>query len=316
MNVPNAPRHLRMNLTQYLNPRHVSSAAAIGDRFSSNAPFPHVVLDDFLAPDYADELLFGFPSFDRGYAVGDDGKTGDKSTVSRIRALGDAYARLDDLVQSPDFLQWLSEATQIPELLYDPFYLGGGTHNNREGMSLNAHIDFNYHASERWHRRLNLLVYLNHDWQHEWGGALELYKDPHQAHGADVSITPLFNRCVIFATTEHSWHGFDRISLPEKSKSETRKSIALYFYTKERPQQEIADRHTTIYVQRQLPPHFQPGHVLSDADVETLRQLIAARDAHIQMQYDDNTALLKAQDRGFGGQIIYLAKRLIVRLRR
>jgi Rps23 Pro-64 3,4-dihydroxylase Tpa1-like proline 4-hydroxylase len=99
-------------------------------------------------------------------------------------------------------------------------------------------------------------VYLNHEWDDAWGGSLELHSDPHADDDTITRVTPLFNRAVIFETTEWSWHGFSRISLPEAKRELSRKSIALYFYTQERPQEELADTHSTIYVDRPLPERF------------------------------------------------------------
>ena len=83
---------------------------------------------------------------------------------SRSRGSAVPYAELDALIQSGDWLALLTRITGIPGLLYDPYYLGGGTHENRSGQGLDPHVDFNYHPSERWHRRLNLIVYLNRAW--------------------------------------------------------------------------------------------------------------------------------------------------------
>ncbi|TLY53545.1 MAG: 2OG-Fe(II) oxygenase, partial [Gammaproteobacteria bacterium] len=157
--------------------------------------------------------------------------------------------------------------------------------------------DFNYHPSERWHRRLNLIVYLNPRWEESWGGNLELYRDPYQDKQPVRRIVPAMNRCVIFETTERSWHGFDRIALPPDHAALSRKSVALYFYSKQRPQAEIAGKHTTHYVNRQLPERFAPGYTLRDDDATTLRELIAHRDHQLQRLYAENAELLQARDR-------------------
>lgn len=299
-----------------IHPRVLEAADRLGAEFASAEPFPHLVIDDFLAPGVAERLLAAFPGFEQGNFVGDDGQPGGKSTSDKVRQLGEAYRALDDAIQSPAFLQALSRLTGIDGLIYDPWYLGGGTHENRNGMSLDPHVDFNFHPSERWHRRLNLIVYLNPVWEAQWGGCFELFRDPHTSPRPDVSIAPVFNRCAIFETSERSWHGFDQIQLPPEQAGISRRSIALYFYTKERPADEIAERHTTYYVNRQLPDRFAEGRVLDTHDVAEMQGLIAQRDAHIRMLYAENTALRKAQDAGIGGHILYLAKRAYVRFRR
>ena len=299
-----------------LNPAIVARADAIGRAFTTATPFPHVVLDDFLDPSVAAALLAEFPPFERGNSTGDDGRQGQKSTVERIRALGSSYARLDDAIKSTAFLTTLGRMTGMSGLLYDPFYLGGGTHENRAGAVLDPHVDFNYHPSERWHRRLNLLVYLNPEWEAAWGGSLQLYADPRKDAAPAVSIVPAFNRCVIFETSERSWHAFDRIVQPPDKGHVTRKSIALYFYSREGPADQIAERHSTVYVPRALPARLIEGHTLTRDDVAELHMLIATRDAQIDRQQAENTRLLRAQERGFAGQVLYLMKRAYVRFRR
>jgi 2OG-Fe(II) oxygenase superfamily len=299
-----------------INSDLASSPQSLCQSFIAAMPFPHAIINDFFADDFARALTESFPAFEAGNAMGDDGKLGGKSTFDRIHKIGPPFLALHELIQSSAFLDVIQKMTGINDLLFDPFYLGGGTHENRDGMGLDAHVDFNYHGSERWHRRLNLIVYLNTEWDAAWGGALELRRDPHARTVTDVSVVPLFNRAVIFETSERSWHGFSRINLPESKKYLTRKSIALYFYTQDRPQHEIVGRHSTVYVKRALPERFTSGHTLSADDMTELQHLIEDRDRHIAMQYDENTRLLQAQDRGFSGQLLYLMKRAYVRLRR
>jgi len=265
--------------------------AALAARFARREPFRHLVIEDFLERAFAERLLSEFPPFERGNARNEAGELGGKATVERIRGLGPAYAALDDFIKSRPFLDWLGRATGIPGLRYDPWYFGGGTHENREGQDLDPHVDFNRHPVTGWHRRLNLIVYLNHEWQDDWGGSLELHSDPRAADDRVSLVTPLFNRCVVFETTEWSWHGFGRIALPAGRRELTRKSIALYFYTEQRPDEELADPHSTIYVDRPLPERFRPGHALDAADVEELRVLLARRDMHLQRLYGDITRI-------------------------
>ena len=305
-----------------IDPRVVATANALAAQFQRRDPFRHVVIDNFLTPEYCAQLLAEFPPFERGNARNEAGELGAKSTVEKIRELGPAYSALDDLIQTRDFLDLIGRITGIADLRYDSWYFGGGTHENRAGQDLDPHVDFNRHPIERWHRRLNLIVYLNHEWHDTWGGSLELHSDPRAAGDRVTTITPLYNRAVIFETTEWSWHGFSRIALPEDKKSLSRKSIALYFYTTDRTPDELADTHSTIYVDRPLPERFQPGMTLSTADIDELRTLLARRDQHNRRLYRENTALTKhleqAQAALHGdrmGRLRYFVRRVLARLR-
>ena len=43
------------------------------------------------------------------------------------------------------------------------------------------HLDYSIHPINSMERRVNLIVYLNSDWQEEWGGDLQLWEgDEHR----------------------------------------------------------------------------------------------------------------------------------------
>lgn len=309
-------------MTETTDPARVSAhvlaqADDYAERFARREPFRHVVIDDFLDARFAERLLAEFPPFERGDARNEAGELGNKSTVEKVRGLGPAYVALDTFVRSRELLDLVGRITAIPDLLYDPWYFGGGTHENRPGQDLDPHVDFNLHPIENWHRRLNLIVYLNREWDDAWGGSLELHSDPRAPDDRITLITPLFNRCVIFETTETSWHGFSRIVQPAGRDALSRKSIALYFYTEQRPAEELADAHSTIYVDRPLPARFHAGMTLDAHDVDELRHLLGRRDQHNQRLYREITRLttdLKdaqaALYAGKLGRLRYLAQRL------
>ncbi|MGH9722198.1 MAG: 2OG-Fe(II) oxygenase [Bryobacteraceae bacterium] len=208
---------------------------------------------------------------------------GRKAVFQNVRELGAAFERFDRLMQSPEFLDLASALTGIPKLLYDPEYAGGGAHENLSGQDLDPHVDFNFHPRTQLHRRLNLIVFLNPEWDQDWGGALELHTGPTLPAEENLirKVVPLENRCIIFETSERSWHGFPRIESPGPS----RRSIAVYFYTKTRPAGQTAPSHGTFYQPRLLPEHFAPGRVLTDEDVHLLKVLLERRDTQIRFQH-------------------------------
>jgi 2OG-Fe(II) oxygenase superfamily len=203
--------------------------------------------------------------------------------MKRIETLSPSYAAVADYLRSEAFLKLMSDLTGIPNLLPDVNMYGGGTHENRHGQELDAHIDFNYDPQTKLHRRLNLLVYLNREWDESWGGSIELHSNPRKPDQNEIaSFAPLLNRAVIFETNEYSWHGFRRINLPADKRRLSRKSLSVYLYTKTRPQHEIVPDHGTFYVQRPLPSYIQPGHVLTKADVDEIKSLLVQRDGWIE----------------------------------
>ena len=124
-----------------------SVADSLGQSFRSAEPFPHVVINQFFADDFVKRLIRDFPPFEKGCAVNESGELGKKATFEDVRELGETFHEADDLVRSREFLSLMSEISGIPDLLYDSAYIGGGTHENRAGQDLDAHVDFNYHPA-------------------------------------------------------------------------------------------------------------------------------------------------------------------------
>ena len=112
------------------------------------------------------------------------------------------------------------------------------------------HADFNLYPRLNVWRRLNLLLYLNENWDPAWGGELELWD--RTGTQRVTAVSPIFNRVVIFDTSNYSYHGHPHPLMCPPDRS--RKSIALYYYTAQKPEGEI-DPHTTIFLERHKAEH-------------------------------------------------------------
>lgn len=254
-------------------------------RFTNNKPFKHVVIDGFFQQSFCKKLLSEFPVFDEKLAINENGLIGMKAVHEHVSEISPAYKQLDDLVKEQEFIDLVETITGIKGLKYDPHYFGGGTHNNLHGQDLDPHVDFTHHPISGHHRRMNLIVYLNKEWQKEWGGNIELHKNPrlNPEHDEIISVEPLFNRAVIFETNNISWHGFPRINLPDNKKDLSRKSFALYYYTDSRD--GAVKPHSTIYVERHLSKSIKEGTTLSFEELQEIKVLLARRDQHLERLY-------------------------------
>jgi 2OG-Fe(II) oxygenase superfamily len=267
-----------------INASVLKNAAEIRRVFRQAQPFPHVAIDKFLDDDVCESLLRDFPAFEDKYAMNEHGTVGRKAVVERVSKISSSYKAFYDYINSAPFLNAMSALTGIPDLIADPTLFGGGTHENLDGQGLNVHVDFNIDERRMLHRRLNLLVYLNPVWEEAWGGAIELHSDPQQPVVDRVtSFVPLFNRAVLFETSEYSWHGFRRIALPPDRKHLSRKSFSIYLYTKDRPAEEVVASHTTFYLGQPLPDHIKTGRTLTDDDFEAIQVRLVERDGLLQM---------------------------------
>lgn len=215
-------------------------------RFAGATPFSHVVIDGFLPNDVADAVLAEFPTPKDGRWTTYTNDRERKLEGTDLTAMGAATRSLFAELNSAVFLTFLEELTGIEGLIPDPYLHGGGLHQIERGGFLKIHADFNWHRKLRLDRRLNLLIYLNKDWKEEYGGHLELWHRDLSAPGR--RILPVFNRCVVFATTDDAFHGHpEPLTCPE---GVTRKSLALYYYSNGRPAEEISESHGTVFAAR------------------------------------------------------------------
>ena len=226
--------------------RMASEAPAAKAAFAAAKPFPHVVLDDFFDPALLDKVLAEFPKPGEIKWQKFDNEKEIKLANAAEAAFGPVTRLFLYHLNSLTFLDFVSAVTGIPTLISDPHFEGGGLHQIVPGGKLGVHVDFNKHSRYNLDRRVNVLVYLNKEWRDEYGGHLQLWN--REITRCEAKVAPLFNRMVIFATTDFTYHGHpDPLRCPE---GRTRKSIALYYFTNGRPPEEISGKHSTVFKER------------------------------------------------------------------
>ena len=210
------------------------------DAYRDARPFPHIVIDGVFPEELLDAVLGEFPSAEQDEWLQFNSETERKLASNKETRMGEVTRSLLAELNAGPFVDFLEELTGITGLVPDPHLEGGGLHRIDRGGHLNIHVDFNRHPRTRLDRRLNVLVYLNHDWDPAWGGALELWSPDMQRR--EARIDPLFNRLVVFSTTESSYHGHpEPLECPE---DRSRRSLALYYYSAGRPEEGDSTLHS------------------------------------------------------------------------
>jgi len=245
----NENRVLDELLMPVITSRLVEMGERNADAYRSADPFPHIVIDDFLPPEVLNKVVNEFPAPHQLQWRKFDGEE-ERKLEFRVAEKLPAHSRdLLYFLNSAPMLEFLEKLTGINGLIPDPHFIGGGLHQIERGGYLGVHADFNKLDRLRLDRRLNLLLYLNHDWKDEYGGHLELWN--RSMTECVRKVLPSFNRCVVFSTTDEAFHGHP---LPlECPKGLTRKSVAIYYYTNGRPEEEHSDSHDTLFKTRPGP---------------------------------------------------------------
>lgn len=197
--------------------------------FRDGKPFHHTVIDGFFLPKIAEQLESEFPAFDSPLWHEYHNPLEIKKTCNIWNNFPSLTYSVFSHLSSGAFTETLRTFLDFETLHPDPGLHGGGWHVHRRGGKLNAHLDYNIHPKLGLQRKLNIIVYMNSQWQQEWGGQLGLWSADRDGRPADLvtSVDPVFNRAILFDTTQQSWHGLPSpLTCPPE---QTRRSLAAYY---------------------------------------------------------------------------------------
>ncbi|MFL5296748.1 MAG: 2OG-Fe(II) oxygenase [Phenylobacterium sp.] len=213
-------------------PHVVKALSNKTDVYQGAEPFPHIVIENFLPKDVVSRIIKDFPKpesdiwrqrIEDVYQV--------KLASNNVDAAPECIRSTMYQLNSSSVLKAMENLTGEGPLISDPYYDGGGLHQIQRGGYLAVHSDFTRPTHLPIYRRLNLLIYLNPDWEASYGGNLELWSRDGKSKVREVS--PVLNRAVIFTTDTTSFHGHpEPLQCPP---DRCRRSLALYYYSVEAP---------------------------------------------------------------------------------
>lgn len=200
-------------------------------RMDDNNPFPHAIIENFFDATFADALASEFtesmyePKWTRYWNPIE--KKYARTNFANLPATQRAFEAL----QSNACVDKIRAMTDIADLECDPSLHGAGLHSHPRGGKLDMHLDYSIHPFTGKERRLNLIVYLNREWESSWGGALQLWNA--EFTSCTKAIEPAWNRAVLFRTSDLSFHGLPTpLNCPEEVR---RNSLAIYYVSPARP---------------------------------------------------------------------------------
>lgn len=211
-----------------------------------NYPFYHQVIDNFLDLNKAKEIEKEFPDYNSNVWFYYNSPLENKKSCNNWYHFGPETYRTLCFLNSKEFISQLEKITGIKKLYPDIGLHGGGLHIHGTGGKLNVHLDYSIHPKLKLQRKLNLIIYLTENWDPEWGGSLEFWShnsETNKPKQRSVTIDNVFNRAILFDTTQNSWHGFpEPLTCPEHT---YRKSLAVYYLTD--PPQGVDQRPRALY---------------------------------------------------------------------
>ena len=138
-------------------------------------PFPNAIIYDFLPIEIAKKAEEEFVKINKSVTAGSPQFQKTKMLLSDYSKMPPILKKTIELFYSKEFLNILETKFNLKNLLPDWKLFGGGLHESFNGGFLKVHHDFVYMRKSKLKRRLNLLLYLNSNWNDDWGGSIELW---------------------------------------------------------------------------------------------------------------------------------------------
>jgi len=211
------------NVLQYFG-KWTENVDILKENFINAKPFEHVVIDNFLNDEYIEKMHQEFPSdYTNWHKYCNPLEY--KYSNNNIDLLQPIIKNVYYYLSSNEMLSIFKKFTNIDNLEYDEYMHGAGLHVYPSKGKLNVHLDYEKHPFSGKERRLNIILFMNKNWNDEWNGANELWDE--ELKNCIVETKVKFNRAIIFKTNDKSYHGVPKeIACPLHK---YRKTLAYYY---------------------------------------------------------------------------------------
>lgn len=218
---------MKEHLVQAILARLEKDAAAIKADFETpkGVPTNFTAIDDLLPVEDADRIAAAFPASGKMRLL--DSFRERKYTSKSLDKFDAIITDITFAFQDKRVIDKVAELTGIRDAVGDPRLYAGGISAMERGHFLNPHIDNSHDGDRENYRVLNLLFYITPDWKPENGGNLELWDEKVRER---VEIPSLFNRLVLMATNDKSFH-----SVNEVKADRPRRCISNYYFSPHSP---------------------------------------------------------------------------------
>ncbi len=148
-------------------------------------PFPYVVVENFLRPEYADDVSRDFPEI----------RSRGSFPLKELKS-GETFQRLTEELESPALKSAIAEKFAINLADRYTMITVRGKAGARDGR---IHTDTKS-------KFLTMLLYLNPVWEAK-GGWLRILRSSKSLDNYVTEIPPTFGTCLLFKVTDNCWHG-------------------------------------------------------------------------------------------------------------
>lgn len=180
--------------------------------YKNTIPYPYMKQDNFLNEVFALQVQNEILNISEEQWDRYDNPFEQKNTLRDKFNFPPLLKELFDKLTEDSFVKELSVLTGH-DLKLDTTRNFWGVHSYKPGDKLDIHVDAGYHPTLGLKKQVTLGIYLSYKWNEEYGCELEIWRgDNCSSNDAKIyekvdSISPLFNRLIIFTCNDYSWHG-------------------------------------------------------------------------------------------------------------